>query len=270
MHVGESAAAGHQIDELGIAQQRGPTLAPGARAATRAAASAISRSSAWRSSVCSRLVLAPVASAAGRAGDQGVDADDTKQRRDVVGLEQLPRRHFAVLHERGLEREGQLGEGRRGHAGTPRDSQPLQHTPGERVLRCDESGRLQILADERAQVLQVVAAEEVAYAIGAGKRFGAHHVGEIRIGIGRILALPDARDLIELRPPDLVAQAEEEALHERIARQRGLRTRARLPQVERRDRQHAIRLPAGAEAGNGPPRARERGNGRASTPGRRA
>ena len=84
-------------------------------------------------------------------------------------------------------------------------------------------------SDEPLQMLQEMPAEDVAGAIRARNRIGAHHVVEIRVGIGLVLPVADARHRTRRRAPDVVAQCEEHSLEPRVLR---LGSRAWLPQVE--------------------------------------
>jgi hypothetical protein len=140
-------------------------------------------------------VLAPIRIRRRPRGDEVVDARHCEQRGDVIRFEQSPRRLFASLHERRLQHEAQLGERRACDTRAPCDAETLQDARGDCLLRGDEPERLQILADERAQMLQVVAPKQAARTIAAGERLGAHYVGKIRVGIGGILPLAHARDL---------------------------------------------------------------------------
>ena len=169
-------------------------FAPGWLPAIAAAAFAYSSSIECRSSACSRLV--PVA---GCALTEPADLRRGEQRRDVVGFERPPLRHFAALHQRRPDGKRQIGV-RAAPEPWPRgDVQALQDARGQRILCGDEAGRLQVLAEKGTQVLQVVPAEQRARAVAVGQGVGAHHVGQIGVRVWWILALADARDLAEPR-----------------------------------------------------------------------
>ena len=196
--------AAHEIVELRIAQQRRHI---GTRRPRRDSSSGLGNLA--QQCVAQQRLQKACARSGGvdrrPCRNQRVDPGLRQKRRDVIGLEQFPRRNLAGLHERGFQREAQLGERRGRHTRTPWDPKALQRAGGDRIRCGDESHRLQILADERAQVLQVMATEHIPYTVRSGERFGTHHVGEIRVGIGRIVTLADPRDLIELRAPEVVA-----------------------------------------------------------------
>ena len=148
----------------------------------RAAASATSRSSAWRSSGCSS-VLAALASGAGRAATRSSMRVHGEQRRRCNPVRAMRQGDTSPACTSGdvtpKLSSAECRAARRGRHAKP----SAAAGPRRRLLRGDEAERLQVFADERAQMLQVVAPKQAARAIAAGERLGAHHVGKIGVGM---------------------------------------------------------------------------------------
>ena len=241
---------GDEVDELGVAQQRhgiGALRAAGheCRGVGQLAQQRMAQE---------ELQQAGGGGGRGRIGPrlgQRRDAALFEQRRDVVRLEAAPRRHLAVLHQRRRNRPGCFAADRAGKTRTPRDAETLQHAGRQRIVRRDEAGRLQVLAQEGAQVLQIVAAQHGAGAVAAGERIHAHDVGEIGIGRGRRSAA-HAERVADARTPDVVAQLEQKIAQPGVGRESLLLAGRRLPRIERGHRQHAVGLAAAAQERIGP------------------
>ena len=171
-----------------------------------------------------------------------VDVRFGQERGDVVRLELPPRRDLAGLHQGGQHLPLPAGVADTGQPREPGRTQLLQ----QRRL-----GRIAVRpagCEESIQVLQEMTAKGVPRAIRAGQGIRAHHVVEIGIGIRLILPVADPGHRDGGRPPHLVAQRHQHALEPGVLRRRPF-AGAGLPEIERGDRQDAVRLRAAAERG---------------------
>jgi hypothetical protein len=175
------------------------------------------------------------------------DAGLRQQRRDVVGLKAAPRRDLAVLHQRRRNRPRRVGADRAGEARTPRDAQALQDAGRECIVRGDETVAREILAQEGAQVLQVVTPQHGAGAVAAGEPIHAHDVGEIGIRSGGRPAAETER-VADARAPDVVAQLHQQIAQPGVGRHGLLLAGRGLPLVERGHREHAVGLMAATQS----------------------
>ncbi len=195
--------SGDQVDQFGVPQQRseictglsGGDMGGGAGdlAQQAVAQESLQQASRWGSGDGVWSLGNQVRD--GRRCEKGADVvrRETSRCRDAAGLDQRPGHGPSELSEGGLRQSR-----------SPRQPKAGGEGGGDGVLGGDETLGLQVLAQEGAQVLQIVAPHNRAEAVTAGDPVGLHDVGEVGVGIRwRTSAQP--RDLGELGTPDLVA-----------------------------------------------------------------
>ena len=229
--------AGDEIDELRVAQKRGDVGAGFACLQLRGGERdlpehRVAQQHLQQARRARGLRVGP------RDGQLG-DVQRAEQRRDVVGLERGPRRDLASLDQRRRQVPLPVSAPQLREARPPREAKLLQ----ERGLPGIAVGHGE--SHESMEMLKEMTADHAARVIGARERVGPHHVGEIGVRIDRVLPAADAGNRWRSLAPHAVTQRQQHRLEPCVLRRHRF-AGARLPQIERSDRQDAVGLRAAA------------------------
>ncbi len=163
-----------------------------------------------------------------------------EQRGDVVRRERRHAVELAGLHER--RGDGHLAVRVRRILQTrmPAEAERIQHGARHRILRREPAARVQVLADESAQMIDVARPEQITQPVRRRDRIALQYRREI---LRRIVAAADARHVGHARMPQPIRERLQRRREPAFARVRDLRGIA----AERRHRQHAVGLTADAQ-----------------------